>query len=567
MTLTSTNSSSTLTLASVVRARPRPVLVIVVLAIIQWGADAAIPWAIARAITASVDLLHRSVAAALLLLLLLVVASIAGSIVRYALAARLQLRIAFDLKERLARRAVDPVPPTLAAVSAGELSTSLSDDADSVGGYPNSLARLLGSVCSLAIVASYLLAASIPLGLIVLLGVPLVMVATARTAAPLDARQRDFRQLVGRLGELGMDLADGLRVLRGLGAHRNFEERYRAVSRETLAAGVSVGGTQALLAGAAVLLPSGLLVAVTWVGAHLALSGSLAPGDLVAFYAAAAFLVEPVGSIADFVTSRAEATVGAEHIARVLATGVEHSATAPYGGEHVTGVLETPATGPICAPGEVAAIVIADGRQQSAIAESLAGLRIDLPEWCSSIHGVPSTHLDRVPARRTLLLQSAPPFVFSGSLRDAVDPHGTASDEAVLAALRTADLIELLGRMPEGLASLTGPAGRNLSGGQRQRVVLARSVLADSPYLVLVDPTDALDTATEIEVSRRLLAARRRAATVVISRSPAFLEVADRVFFIDGEAANSVRTGTHANLISGCAGYRDAVDTAGGEPR
>ena len=73
-------------------------------------------------------------------------------------------------------------------------------------------------------------------------------------------------------------------------------------------------------------------------------------------------------------------------------------------------------------------------------------------------------------------------------------------------AARGADL-GLGGRLPEGLDTLVGEAGRELSGGQRQRLVLARALLSDAPVLVLDEPTAHLDPATAGELMRDLFAA------------------------------------------------------------
>nr|BFE50950.1 hypothetical protein GCM10017745_43770 [Saccharothrix mutabilis subsp. capreolus] len=182
-------------------------------------------------------------------------------------------------------------------VSAGDLATSVTTDTDDIGDYPNALARVVAAGVALVVVAVYLLAGSPLLGVVVLVGVPVVMWVTTKVAEPLEDRQREHRGLLGRLGDLGSDIALGLRVLRGIGAERAFRDRYRDVSRRTRAAGIAVAHTQATLEAAKVLLPGIFLVVVTWLGARLAVGGAITAGELVAFFAAAAFLVEPLSSV------------------------------------------------------------------------------------------------------------------------------------------------------------------------------------------------------------------------------------------------------------------------------
>ena len=72
-----------------------------------------------------------------------------------------------------------------------------------------------------------------------------------------------------------------------------------------------------------------------------------------------------------------------------------------------------------------------------------------------------------------------------------------------------------------------------LSGGQRQRVALARAVAADPEVLILVNPTSSVDTVTEHRIAQELHRVRAGRTTVVISDSPAFRAVADRVVEVE----------------------------------
>ncbi len=75
-----------------------------------------------------------------------------------------------------------------------------------------------------------------------------------------------------------------------------------------------------------------------------------------------------------------------------------------------------------------------------------------------------------------------------------------AEDERVWAALRTAGLIEVVQRLPEGLDTVVG-AGfggfTDLSGGQWQRLAVARLIYNDSPLVMLDEPVASLDAAGE----------------------------------------------------------------------
>ena len=120
------------------------------------------------------------------------------------------------------------------------------------------------------------------------------------------------------------------------------------------------------------------------------------------------------------------------------------------------------------------------------------------------------------------------PHLFAGSVRQNIELPGVdpARADRAVHATGCAELTEIL---PRGLDSDVAEGGSALSGGQRQRVALARALAQDAPVLVLHDPTTAVDAVTETEIAARLQAIRAGQRTLVITRSPAFRAIADRV--------------------------------------
>src|SRR5699024_7772207 len=64
-----------------------------------------------------------------------------------------------------------------------------------------------------------------------------------------------------------------------------------------------------------------------------------------------------------------------------------------------------------------------------------------------------------------------------------------ATDEEVMEAAKKAQCMEFLEKLPQGIHSMAGDAGKMLSGGQRQRISLARAILKDAPIVVLDEAT------------------------------------------------------------------------------
>ena len=104
----------------------------------------------------------------------------------------------------------------------GEVVATVSNDAMRAGGAFDITARLAGAIASYFVVAAILLSTSFVLGLVVLLGVPVLVTSLSFVIRPLQARQREQREEVGRLTALGADTVSGLRVLRGIGGEQVF---------------------------------------------------------------------------------------------------------------------------------------------------------------------------------------------------------------------------------------------------------------------------------------------------------------------------------------------------------
>src|SRR2546426_440728 len=83
-------------------------------------------------------------------------------------------------------------------------------------------ARDTGAVVSIAVVATLLLATSVPLGLVVLVGVPVLVLAIGPLIKPLHRRQQEYRDQQGKLTGRANDIVAGLRVLRGVGGENEF---------------------------------------------------------------------------------------------------------------------------------------------------------------------------------------------------------------------------------------------------------------------------------------------------------------------------------------------------------
>jgi len=154
-------------------------------------------------------------------------------------------------------------------------------DLEHLGNLMDVSARFAGAIVSFVIVAVILLQTSVTLGLVVLLGVPLLTLLVGPLLKPLQVRSTHQRELMGALSNTANDIVAGLRVLRGIGGEQVFLGRYRGESQETRRAGVQVARLQSVLDACQVLLPGVFVVVVVWLGARFAVEGRITAGELL----------------------------------------------------------------------------------------------------------------------------------------------------------------------------------------------------------------------------------------------------------------------------------------------
>lgn len=523
--------------------------------IVWMSSQAVIPAIIGRAIDRGVAARDTSALVTWSLVLLAIGLVQAGSgIMRHRFAVTNWLIAAYRTVQLVSRQTVRLGATLPRKVSTGEVVAIGTSDLSHLGQVMDVSARFAGAVVSFVLVAVILLQTSVTLGLVVLLGVPLLMVGVAPILGPLQRRAAHQRHLMGELSSTASDIVGGLRVLRGIGGEQVFHDRYARESQTTRRAGVRVARVQSVLDALQVLLPGLFVVVVVWIGARYAVQGTIGPGELVAFYGYSAFLMIPLRTATEYANKIIRARVAAARVVRVLALEPEVAAPAsPAPSPPVGAALVDVRTGLQVRPGVLTALVSEQPDDSAALADRLGMMHTPVDDEVR-LGGVPLTALAPGEVRRRIVVSDTAAMLFSGRLGDRLDVTGRGDLDGALDTAAAADVLDAL---PDGLDAVVAERGRSFSGGQRQRLVLARALAAEPEVLVLVEPTSAVDAHTEARIASRLHRHRAGRTTVVTTSSPLLLDRADVVAFLrDGRI---VATGTHAELLDRDPDYRRVV--------
>ena len=544
-----------------------------------------------------------------LLLVLFVVYAVGDTMLSY-FGVTAWMRTAFDV-DRLVGRQISATGKDLSRqVSTGEVATIIASDADYLGKLIEHLPALLGAAASFLVVAVLMLRTSVSLGLIVILGMPLVAAIVTLVIRPLQKRQAVQREAQSAVTTITTDTVAGLRILRGIGGEEVFARRYRAASQELRRRGVEVASSQATLMTLQVLLPGLFAAIVVWVAARMAVAGSLTPGGLITFYGYTAYLSWPLWVFTSSVQDYTRAVVGARRLSRLLevapAAGslVERLNLDPAAAHPVSGDLVDTGSGLRLKEGRMTALVCPDPQVSADLATRLGRFTDAGPTV--TLAGRPLTTMPLEQVRASVVVSGATAQLFTGTLREALDVRGgpdpqpagledlvraeterttgadvdqqvrpqereAPGDDRLIEAVGIADAGDVLTSLSEGLAGMITEKGRSLSGGQRQRVALARALLTEAPTLVLIEPTSALDSHTEARVAAQVHRARAGRTTVVVTASPLVLEACDEVVLLDSSGTELLRS-THRELMAmardghaQAADYRAVVSRAMGE--
>ncbi|WP_339151886.1 ABC transporter ATP-binding protein [Streptomyces sp. F41] len=520
---------------------------------------------------------------------------------------------AHHLRLDVVRRVLAPHGGAEAGRPPGALVNVATEDARRVGALNMALTLGIAAVVGVVAGAVLLLRASVPLGLLVLVGAPVLMALGHYLARPLEHRSEAEQERAAHASGVAADLVAGVRVLKGLRAERAAVARYRATSQASRDANVRAARAAALQTGLMLTLTGAFIALVALVGGRLVLSGSIGLGALVSAVGLALFLPGPIAVLAWVGAELAKARASAARIADVLAAPGEttggtaepaavpgaaaRTASGPVASASATGTAgpavaagaatpasattgpDAPATAATPTPGELRlhrlghdglhgidltipagehlGIVVTDTADAATLLRCLAR-RCDPDRGRIELDGTPLTELAPAALRSTLLVAEHDAQLFDGTLLDNVTAAAPAGADPH-PAMDAAAVDEVAATLPGGTAGRIGERGSSLSGGQRQRVALARALAADRSVLVVHDPTTAVDAATEARIATGIRRARTGRTTVLVTSSPALLAATDRVVLIDG--GTIAAEAPHEDLVRDHPVYRSAVLT------
>ena len=146
--------------------------------------------------------------------------------------------------------------------------------------------------------------------------------------------------------------------------------------------------------------------------------------------------------------------------------------------------------------------------------------------------------------------------LFTGTIRENIRwGKADATDEEIVAALKSAQAWELVQEKPNGLDEMLQQGGTNVSGGHKQRLCIARAMLKHPAILILDDSTSAVDSDTEGRIRQSFSKELKDTTVFIIAQRISSVVNADKIIVLDNGSVESI--GSHAELMERSPIYRD----------
>jgi ATP-binding cassette subfamily C protein LapB len=150
------------------------------------------------------------------------------------------------------------------------------------------------------------------------------------------------------------------------------------------------------------------------------------------------------------------------------------------------------------------------------------------------VDSVELKQIETADVRKNFAYVSQEAILFNGTLKENIlYKHPNADDRTLLKATKKAQLLDFVNSHPLGFDLNIGERGDTLSGGQKKAVSLARAIVGKYSTLLLDEPTDSMDSTTEIKMINDLKNEILDKTLILITHKNSMLQLVDRIIVID----------------------------------
>ena len=450
--------------------------------------------------------------------------------------------------------------------------------------FTSSLSGVLSNVITLVLVTTAMLFLSWQITVVSLVLLPIFLIPTKWVGRKLQSLTRDSFDLNAAMSSRMTERfnVSGAMLVALYGEPGQENESFRSKARRVADIGISMAMLNRLFF---IALTSVAAVATAFaygIGGHLAISGAVTVGTLLAITALLARLYGPLTALSNVRIDVMTALVSFERVFEVLdlqpmvrdktdakilpktipsiefknvhfayprpeeisLASLESAAKEAQveSGEILKGVSFTVPSG------SLTAIVGPSGAGKTTISALVPRL-YDVTSGSIEIDGFDLRDLTLESLRSTIGVVTQDAHLFHESIADNLRyaKHG-ATEAEMQEACRSAQIWDLVDSLPNKFNTLVGERGHRLSGGEKQRLAIARLLLKSPSVVILDEATAHLDSENEALVQQALKLALKGRTSIVIAHRLSTVKEADQIIVI--EHGVIVQRGTHEELVN-----------------
>lgn len=434
---------------------------------------------------------------------------------------------------------------------------------------------LEGMIKDPIMVISYLAAMimlSPTLSLFLLILLPVTAFVIGRISRTLKKQSNAASLRVGDTLSILDETLGGIRIIKAFCAEKILANRFINLNNTLLGINKRMAARRDLASPLTELLGVIVLCIIIYFGANLIAQKSLDAGDLLAFIAMFAMMINPAKALSSSFFNVQTGSAAIERIEELLTTPVKVEDDGTQKLEEFQEGIEfknvsfsynsTPILkniNLIIPKGKSVALVGSSGAGKSTLADLVPRFH-DVTDGEILVDGVNIKDYSLQSVREKIGIVSQEPILFNDTIGNNItlaDPE--ASPEEIEKAAKVANAFRFIDGKPEKFDTNIGDRGAKLSGGEKQRLTIARAVLKNPPILILDEATSSLDTESERLVQDAINNMMQNRTSLVIAHRLSTVRNADEIIVLNkGEIAERGKHHELMQLENGI--YRKLVD-------